>query len=167
MKKLIICLVALTALLTVLSARNLPVPENTGNLTPSIREKSNVPSAEASYGKQYFRSNSRHRFQAAPQALINLDNLSADVKVIPWDKDYAEIEIMKISGTSREELDNCEVWLDNAKNITLGTTFSDPLSDVLVNITLKVPRSIELGAINNHRGELNIKNIDPVRFSSR
>jgi hypothetical protein len=167
MKKLFICLVILTASLTALSARNLQLPENTGKLPVTYNQDNVSTPGNADYGVKYFRSNSHYRFQVDPLAQLRLDNVKADLKVISWDKEYAEIEIMKVSNISQADLDNCDVWIDNNTDITLGTSFDDPASEVMVNIVVKLPQSIEPGTLYDHRSELKIKNIDPVRFYAR
>jgi len=168
MKKLIISLILITVLFVAMSARNLQTQDcDIAQLAFNEQDVSQWSPSNSNYGTTYYRSNSTYRFDAEPNAQLNLKDLKADVKVVSWDKDYAEIEILKLSTVSQAELDNCEVWLDNNQDITLSTCFRDNQSAAMISIVLKLPRAIEFGYIYNHEGELIIKSSDQVHIYTR
>lgn len=164
MKKLIITLILVTALISSLSSRPLMEADNiTGSMHPSFLNSSTGTNTD--FGTKYYRSNSIHRFKVKPGANLSLKNLDANVKIVPWDKDFGELEIMKISSESELELEKVMVWVDNDKDITVGTCCSEPAPNAMVSVILKVPQIVYTKIHGEDENE--IVNIDPKRYYAR
>jgi hypothetical protein len=160
-KKLIITLILITALAVGLQAKI--VETNTPASLSQINEQCNYATdnqATMDYGQNYYRKNSSHQFNMAKGSTLNLDRVKADVKVVSWDRDYAEIEIMKVSTQSASDLNNREVMINNDGNLTVSTCCSCPENQTMINLKIKLPAGVALGDINEHQGNLSLKKFD-------
>lgn len=112
------------------------------------------------YGQRYFRCNSSHRLSLKSGSQIALKNLDADVKLISWNKDYAEIDILKISTNSSHDLKCKEVMFENCDVFTISTCCNNPQSSTMIQLVIKLPQGIQLD--NNPQV---IGNIDLRKFN--
>ncbi|MCF7913256.1 MAG: hypothetical protein K9M99_12065 [Candidatus Cloacimonetes bacterium] len=161
MKKMIITLVLLSALAAGLQAKILETD------TPAFLNQYNKQELYATdnqaamdYGQNYYRKNSCHQFNIAAGSSLNLDKVNANVKVITWDKNYAEIEIMKTSTLSANDLENMEVLISNNGNLTVSTCCSSPDNCTIINLKIKLPAGVALGEVKKLQGNLSLKKFD-------
>ena len=160
-KKLIITLILITALAAGLQAKIAEI--NTPASLSQINEQCNYATDKPTtmnFSQNYYRKNSCHQFNIAKGSTLNLDHVEADVKVVTWDRDYAEIEIMKISSQSTNDLENREVMINNDGNLTVSTCCSCSDNCTLINLKIKLPAGVALGDITDLDGNLNLKKFD-------
>ena len=160
-KRLVITLIIMTIGVTGLQANILPyINSASHNIVNEFNIDSVDNSANTNYGQSYYRKNSSHRFDIAPDSSLNLDNLNADVKVITWDKKFAEIEIMKVSTLSDADLKDREVLINNDGNLTVSTCCCNPENCTTMKLVVKLPQGVTLGNIKNHQGNLSLKKLE-------
>ena len=160
-KKLIITLILITALAVGLQAKILETNTLTSQSQIKGQCKYNTDNQTTmDYGQIYYRKNSCHQFNMAKGSTLNLDRVKADVKVVTWDRDYAEIEIMKVSTHSVQDLENREVMINNNGNLTVRTCCSCPDNCTLINLKIKLPAGVALGDITDLDGSLSLKKFD-------
>ncbi len=157
---LIITLLLITAITQGLQARIIPLPDKTSE--NQVFEKTGIPNFQSTscYGQNYYRKNSRHQYNMTKGSVLNLDNVDADVKIITWNRDYAEVEILKISPLSIYDLENKEVMISNDGDLTIRTCCSSPENCTMINLKIKLPVDMTLGEITSHEGNLCLKNMN-------
>jgi hypothetical protein len=147
-----------------LEAKIVEVPRNNMEF---IVNQSSAQAGGGSYGQSYYRKNTRHEFPIENGSVLNLKDVEADVKIIYWNKDYAEIEIIKLSSNSISELDDKEVFIKMDNNLTLSTCTVSPDNKVLIDIRIKLPREVSMGSIINHKGALRMQDMEIENLISR
>lgn len=160
-KRLIIAVIIITIGAAGLQANILPAINSASrNLSyeNSVYDIDN--SVSHNYGQSYYRKNSSHQFNITPGSSLNLDNVNADVKIITWDKNYAEIVIMKVSTLSEADLNDREVLIDNDGNLTISTCCCNPDNCTIIDLIIKLPQGVNLGNVRNHQGNLSLKKLD-------
>lgn len=153
MKKLIITLIFVAAVFSNLASRPIQEAVITSDAAenPYLKMQSG---ATASFGTSYYRSNSIQRFELLRSSELNIENLDANIKIIPWNRDYGELEVMKVS-ESPEELEKVIVWLDVSNGISLGTCCSEAHADALVSVILKLPQDVYAQVMELKNKDLN------------
>jgi len=160
-KRLFIALIIMSIGAAGLQANILPVINSASrNLSYEKSVYDTENSVNQNYGQSYYRKNSSHQFDITPGSSLNLDNINADVKIITWDKNYAEIEIMKVSTLSEADLNDREVLINNDGNLTISTCCSNPDNCTIIDLKIKLPQGVNLGNIRNHQGNLSLKKLD-------
>ena len=159
-RHLIVTLIILIAMIICLDARRLkPVISTSRNLVDNPELKMVTENSAGSYGQNYYRKNSRHRMKLNNGAKLVLKDIDANVKVVTWKKEYAEVEIMKISPKSVYELENKEVMIQNNANLQIGTCCNSTDNSTMIDVLVKLPVNTEIGNIENHQGNLSLKGI--------
>ncbi len=158
---LIITVLLISLMATGLQARiiNLPCKTSASPVFETVGS-SKDQQLNSCYGQNYYRKNSRHKYNMTKGSSLYLDNVDADVKIITWEKDYVEIEIMKVSPLSEYDLENKEVMINNDGNLTIRTCCSDPENCTVINLKIKLPADMSLGDITSHMGNLCLKDMN-------
>ena len=156
----IVTLIILIAMISCLEARRLkPVNSTPRNLVNNPELKMVTEYSAGSYGQNYYRKNSRHRMKLNNGAKLVLKDIDANVKVIAWEKEYAEIEIMKISPKSVYELENKEIMIQNNANLQISTCCNSTDNCTMIDVLVKLPMNTKISKIENHQGSLSLKGI--------
>lgn len=109
------------------------------------------------YGNTYYYQKSVHRFALQPGSHFNLNDLDADIKLITWEKDYAELEVYKTSCNCPEELDNKEIVCYLENGLTISSCCNCPENSTIISLKLKIPHGVNLGRVSGKVGKIHQK----------
>lgn len=95
-----------------------------------------------------------HQAQAGQK--LNVMNRNGSITVKSWDQDVIEINALKQSGKSKEELEKVEIVIYEMDGVTVESKFIDQMAKVSVKYEIFIPKDVLIGELNSSNGSLKL-----------
>ena len=151
MKTLFLLIVTLLAV----NLTGLRCPElDTRNVSTNHKKRNVTSTSFAEKSTEIFTS----RYKIKKGNTINVYNFKGSIKLIGWNRDYVEIKAVKNAQGYRNDLEKIDILANSRNGLTIQTIDNTGNSKVIVNYTIRIPKSCIIGNIVT-KGKISYKNL--------
>ncbi len=127
------------------------------DIIDQIDDKTTVKNISAQESDTYAVEKFNKAVKIEPGSLINIENISGNIRIIRWDKEFVEISAIKTSRRGKSSLQYIDIFINNKKDLNIETRYNSENLSASVDYVIKIPQNILIGKINTEKGKVSIK----------
>ncbi len=127
------------------------------DIIDQINDNTTVKNISAQESDTYAVEKFNKAVKIEPGSLINIENISGNIRITRWDKEFVEISAIKTSRRGKSSLQYIDISINNKKDLNIETKYNSENLSASVDYVIKIPENILIGKINTEKGKVSIK----------
>jgi len=108
------------------------------------------------------REDFRQSYEINPGGLIRVENTNGYIRIFGWDRSNVQVDVVKRTDRSREELDRVRIVVDSTPNNIRIRTVHERTTNIRVKVDydIKIPRSVNVELARSTNGDVAISDVN-------